>query len=80
MLKLQELSRAMDPHWGSAPGSRGPRSAAIVYPSPPPQAPPLDPALFRSIYCLFGCLELGELRASPKIEKKMIGDLNLFLY
>ena len=46
MLKIQELSGAMplDSHRGSAPGSRGLRSAAIEV-LPPPQVPPLDPAL-----------------------------------
>ena len=47
MLRIQELSEAMplDPHQGSAPGSRGLRSAAIEGLPPSPQAPPLDPAL-----------------------------------
>ena len=41
MLKIQELPGAMplDPHWRSAPGSQGTRSAAIEGLPPPANAP-----------------------------------------
>ena len=50
MLKIQEFPGAMDPldpHCGTAPGSRGARSAAIegLPPPPPPANAPLDPVL-----------------------------------
>ena len=53
MLKIQEFPGAMplDPHRGTVPGSRSPRSAATegLPPPPPLQAPPLDPALIRNV-------------------------------
>ena len=66
MLKIQELQGAMplDPHQGSVPGSRGPRSAAIES-LPPPASDPSGsgPGSFTSakvfVYKQTGLLYIG---------------------